>query len=211
MVGSWFIEQWPVLGFDAFLSHCAEDRETLVTPVCERLQELGVLPWFDQHDFPIANDPFDAMRTNLLRCRHVVYIITPNLLKQGRGWCATERSLAELVQRQFQFAASSLWTFELPLLLVNPTEPKFLRSTYAPLLPRAQSYTHRRQRGQSRVDWVVAMIQRLLQQQHSETDRLADQLTNEASLSQFVDIRSGLRTRLSSHLPLRQPISIPIS
>jgi TIR domain len=211
MVGSWYIEQWPILGFDAFLSHCAEDRETLVIPVYERLRELGVLPWFDRHNFPIAIEPFNALRTNLLRCRHVVYFITRNLLKQGRGWCAAERSLADLVQRQFQIATSSMWTFELPLLLVDPTDPMFLRSSYAPLLPRAQSYTQRQQRGQSRVDWIVAMIQRLLQQQHSETDRLADQLNDDPNLSQFVDGRSGLRKRLSSHLPLRQPVSIPVS
>jgi TIR domain-containing protein len=209
MIGSWVIDHWPVLGFDVFLSHCAEDRDELVIPVFERLRDLSVLPWIDRHLFPIAVDPLDALRANLLRCRHVIYIVTPKLLKQGRGWCAAERSFAELIQRQFQFAASSLWTFEVPLLFVDPTEVIFRRSVYAPLLPRTQSYAGRFQRGQSRVDWAVATIQALLQQQHAETDRLTDQLTADVDLGHYVDSRSGLRIRLSSHLPIPIPIPVP--
>ncbi|HUG90408.1 MAG TPA: toll/interleukin-1 receptor domain-containing protein, partial [Planctomycetaceae bacterium] len=75
MPAGWSITQWPVCEYHVFLSHCAEDRKRLVLPVYRRLQQSGITPWIDQHDYPSGRDPFESLRENLLRCRHIVYFI----------------------------------------------------------------------------------------------------------------------------------------
>jgi hypothetical protein len=99
MPADWAISHWPSCQFHAFLSHCAEDREGLVIPVQQRLEARQVVTWLDQHHYPAGRDPFEILREEILRCRHVVFFVTESLLRQARGWSAVERSYAEVVQR----------------------------------------------------------------------------------------------------------------
>ena len=62
MPADWTIDHWPVCGSHAFLSHVAEDRETLVLPVLEKLQSHKVICWLDQLHYPTGRDSHDALR-----------------------------------------------------------------------------------------------------------------------------------------------------
>src|SRR5690554_4175430 len=84
MPAQWRIEYWPKCIAEVFLSHCAEDRSGLVLPVYEELKRRGVIPWIDRHHYPASREAFEALREGLLKCRHVVYFITPAMLRQGR-------------------------------------------------------------------------------------------------------------------------------
>jgi hypothetical protein len=201
MLGRWTIDCWPTLGFDVFLSHCAEDRRRLVIPVFQQLRDLRLSPWLDQHHYPSSTDPFEALRDQLVRCRHVVYFITPNLLKQGRGWCAAERSYAELVQRHFQYAASTLWTYEIPLIFTHCDDERLRRSTWAPLLPKARWYALRSTPRMSKSSWAVREIKAVLQQQHATISATEVQIAADSQLQGFLAGFPGLRERLTSRLP----------
>lgn len=204
MSAAWEIRYWPPPGYHVFLSHCAENRETHFRPVNDRLRNQKIIPWFDQDDYPTADDPYNSLRSNLILCRHVVYFITEEFLSQGRGWCAVERAYAELIQRHFQFTSSELWRFELPLVFL-PTDDASLRllqrSTWSPLVARSLWFEDRPNRGQDAVSWTVGVVKQLIQEQLLESRLLASRLKSDQSLQQFLSSFDGLRRRVTSRLP----------
>lgn len=132
MPSRWEILFWPHCDRHVFLSHCQEDREGLVLPVFEDLRRRGVLPWIDRHHYPLARNALQALREDLLRCRHVVYFLTPSALRNGRGWMATERSFAEAIQRRMTYG-DEIAHVELPLRLLPSNDPPFQRSVWRAL------------------------------------------------------------------------------
>jgi hypothetical protein len=208
MSAAWDIRHWPEPSFHTFLSHCAEDREPLIWRIHERLQELRLMPWFDQRDYPLAQDPFHALRNQLIRCRHIIYFITPAYLRQGRGWVAAERTYAELIQRHFDVQSTSWWSFELPLIFL-PNKPESLdhlqRSAWSTLIPRAVWYDRRRLRRQSRVEWAADQIVKLVASQYADSQLFAHRLLNDPDMVQRLDQSMGLRNRLTSAFPRFMP------
>jgi hypothetical protein len=142
MPADWRVEFWPECAAHAFLSHCAEDRPGLVLPVFDELQRRRLIPWIDRHHFPQGRDAFEVMREELLRSRHVVYFITPAMLRQGRGWTHVERCLAEVIQRRLVYGSNEVAHVELPLLFVHPTERLLQRSFYHALQPKWLTCPH---------------------------------------------------------------------
>ncbi len=49
MIGDWTVHHLPRCTHYVFLSHCAEDRERLVQPVNNALENSKYSPWLDQH------------------------------------------------------------------------------------------------------------------------------------------------------------------
>lgn len=208
MPAFWEIKNWPQLGYHAFLSHSAEDREKIVAPVAHGLESQKIVPWYDQIDYPSASDPYCALRDNLIQCRHVVYFITPAMLRQGRGWCATERAYAELMQRQFSYMSADLWCLELPLIFLPSTPTTFShiqRTVWASLLPKAKWYVRRQRRHQTRCQWAVSEIKRLIQQQENDATSLSVQIRNSPQLSQHLNNYDGLKDRVTSLFPIKLP------
>lgn len=201
MSASWTIERWPELGFHAFLSHCAENRDRLVMPVFQELQRRKLIPWFDRHHYPLATDPFGALRNNLLRCRHVIYFITPQLLRQGRGWCATERTLAELIHAHFRIRELQLWNFELPLLFVDRTDLQLQRSVYASAASLGVRCPHPLSQSKKCINWSVEQIQRLIEQQYVQTEVMTDSIRIDESLHSHIDSLTGLLRRVTTTAP----------
>ncbi|HUQ69486.1 MAG TPA: toll/interleukin-1 receptor domain-containing protein [Planctomycetaceae bacterium] len=202
MVADWEISHWPIPAFHAFLSHCAEDREALVMPVYQLLVKDGCIPWIDMHDYPVGKDPFDALRDSLLRSRHVIYFITRNYLRQGRGWCATERAYAEVIQQHFRLRSAVLWDYELPLVFVSRDEEPLLRSTMNPIMSKAITCPFGARHRMKQVAWCAEQIRRLIQQQYALTDSLIERLEADRELRSELDRSHGLRQRLVSNAPI---------
>lgn len=131
MLAKWTIERWPRCLFHVFLSHCAENRADLVEPVFRRLAKKEVSPWIDKHHYPSGRGSHEALRESLLRCRHVVYFVTPELLRQGeaRGWCVLERGYGSVIQQTLTDVAH----LELPLFFVERTDKNLQRSVWSAL------------------------------------------------------------------------------
>lgn len=206
MSASWSIRHWPKdAGFHCFLSHCAENRDSLVLPVFHRLIEQGLIPWIDEHHYPLATDSFHALRSRMLLCRHVIYFITPQLLRQGRGWCAAERVYAELIQSHLRSPGRELWSFELPLVfLQNRSDERLLRSTYSSLVAGQGNYCPYPLSQRRRcIDWSARQIARLVQQQYADQQFLFDVVEADSDLRNHLDRMPGLRQRLLSSAPDR--------
>jgi len=204
MAAKWELSAWPGLAFHAFLSHCEEDRDSLVVPVKALLEDQRIMPWIDRDEYPLAQDPSRALRDQLVLCCHVVYFITPALLKQGRGWCAVERAYSELLPRHFEYPTGTLWSFELPLIFL-PRADKSLkttaRSAWAPLLARATWFDDRLDKRLTREQWAVQQIPKLILQQNREIRRLSERLLQDFSPVDQFSPTPGLIDRVTSLLP----------
>jgi hypothetical protein len=158
MPADWAVNHWPSCDFHVFLSHCAEDRNSLVKPVQTRLESSQVITWLDVHDYPAGRDPFEILREEILRCRHVVFFLTEAMLRQARGWSAVERSYAEVVQNTLTHGPLEVCHVELPLVFVRRDHSVLNRSIWAPLLPKAVFYSGRRHSLRDRIDWASETI-----------------------------------------------------
>jgi len=66
----WQLRSFPACTHHVFLSHCSEDRASLVMPLYEALQAQGIIPWLDLHDYPYGSRSFEALRNGVLWSRH---------------------------------------------------------------------------------------------------------------------------------------------
>jgi hypothetical protein len=202
MVAEWLIHDWPLVGFHAFLSHSAEDRDSLVLPVFERLQQRNFVPWIDLFEYPLGRDPLDALRDEILRCRHVIYFITPAMLRQGRGWCAAERTIADQIQRQVIWQGKELQHIEMPLIFVEPDHAMLRRSLWQPILQRGVHYRKsRRNTKESRVDWAVRMISQFIEREAEWARDVRAKLRRGAPAWQHFQQESRLIRRLRARNP----------
>lgn len=142
---SWIIEDWPSCQFHVFLSHVREDTETLVKPLAARLEELGVIVWGDWKHFGSPRDSLRLLRDKILRSRHVVYLITQNAMRQGRGWLAAERAYGSLMQSTLMVGDLPLLDVELLLLTLPKTNADVSQSVWQPLLNQSNAVSVIRQ------------------------------------------------------------------
>jgi hypothetical protein len=108
MPASWRIAYWPTCIRHVFLSHCAENRADLIDAVVRQLRQQGITAFYDTHHYPFGVGPYAALREEILRCRHVVFFITQEVLSQSRGWIHLEKAYAELVQQNLRYAGPHL-------------------------------------------------------------------------------------------------------
>lgn len=164
MTPEWSIRHWPRVAYHAFLSHAAEDRRRLVFPVCRALQYEGVLPWLDRHHYPAGGTAVTTLFEQVLRCRHVVFFITPALLRQGRGWPAVERTISEVIQQQLTWRGTEFSHVVLPLLFVPSGHPVLVRSVWQPLVERSAMYLVSRRERETWTGWAVRQILNFLRE-----------------------------------------------
>src|SRR6266852_341518 len=137
----WLLRSFPFCTHHVFLSHCREDRDWLVFPLYEALRHEGVIPWLDEHDYPYGRTSFEALRDGVLRCRHIVFLVTLGMLAQPRGWGIVELAWADLLQENLREAGGVLQNVILPLFFLPHDDPNLPRSAWQPLRDRAAFHT----------------------------------------------------------------------
>jgi hypothetical protein len=90
----------------------------LVFPLFAALQANGVSPWLDRHDYPYGRTSLAALRDEVLKCRHVVFLVTEGMLSQSRGWGIVELAWANLLQDNLHEAGGVLQNIILPLFFL---------------------------------------------------------------------------------------------
>lgn len=138
----------------------------------------------------------EALRTELLRCRHVVYFVTSGLLRQGRRWTATERALVDQMQAGLEFRGVEFQHVELPLIFTKPDDPLLQRSIWAPLLPKAKFYVLSKHSKESKVAWSVRMIEQFLQEEESWAVSINARLKTDAIAKDFFAADAEILRRL---------------
>ena len=180
MPSAWTVDYWPRVGCHVFLSHSAEDRDRLVLPVYEELRKQQIIPWIDRHDYPAGRNSVEALREEILRCRHVVYFVTSAMLRQGRGWPPMERTLASVAQEQAVWKGIEFQHSELPLLFVERDHPVFQRSVWQPLLMKSISFSTSRAKRESRRDWAVRKVIEFVDQEFRWAEDVRKRLRHDA-------------------------------
>lgn len=198
----WQIQFFPLCRYHVFLSHCREDRDRLVFPLFERLGENDILPWLDRHDYPYGRTSFGALRDGVLECRHVVFLVTPRMLSQSRGWGVVELAWADLLQENLREAGGELRTVALPLFFLEPSNDRLLRSAWQGLRDRAVFY--RRQDG-NRVAWAARQISNFVLRETRRGLGNALWLQQDAPARARLGARPGLIDRVTARHP--NPIS----
>jgi TIR domain len=138
MIGDWRVRHLPRCTHHVFLSHCAEDRQRLVKPVCTALVNARYSPWLDQHHYPAGQGAFEALREGILKCRHVVYFVAAPFLSQGRGWNSVENAYANLLQENLHFSSLEVCHIQFPLFFVPNPHVVLQRSAWGPMLNRGR-------------------------------------------------------------------------
>ena len=207
MPAEWKINYWPRCQKHVFLSHCAEDRDELVAPVYRELERRKVIPWIDRHHYPAATDAFEALREELLKCRHIVYFITPASLQQGRGWVSAERALSATIQQRLRYADQELAHFELPLLFVSPMDPVFHRSVWRALIDKASHCPFPPAEGphlwsERHVEWTADQIENFIRQEDRWAVELRSRYRRDSQLSHQFGYDRNLLVRLLRWNPL---------
>lgn len=203
MPSRWEIDFWPECPYHVFLSHCQEDREQLVVPVFNELKRRRLIPRIDRHHYPLARDALQALRDALLRCRHVVYFLTPAALANGRGWMAVERSFCDAIQRRMVYG-DEISHLELPLLFVPLADPSFQRSIWRILADKCRivdvSPAEPSGWGAAHIQWSADMIERFVIQEERWALEISDRMREDTLLQQhFID--PNLRGRIICSSP----------
>jgi hypothetical protein len=223
MPGQWRIDFWPACIAHVFLSHCAEDRQRLVIPIFEELERRGVVPWIDRHHYPVAREALEVLREELLRCRHVVYFITPAFLRQGRGWSSVERAFSAVIQQGLRYG-EEVAHVELPLLFVPANEPRFQRSVWRSLLDKAAVCPIRlsppwhgialpfldtgdRSWRDEHIEWAVRAIEGFVRQEEQWAIELGIRFGQDTRLNAAFSDDANLRRRVLAQSP--RPLAAP--
>lgn len=204
MIGDWRVKSLPRCTHHVFLSHCAEDRNRLVIPVFRALENAGYSPWLDQHHYPAGQNPYEALREGIIRCRHVVYFVTGQFLAQGRGWNSVENAYTSLLQANLCEGPLELCHIQLPLIFLPHGHVILARSGWAPLISRARFYAPGRV-DSAAVNWAAQQIIDFIKQEEARGAQLAIQIQNDPGLQPLLAAEPNLLRRIMCADPL--PVS----
>ncbi|WP_343651648.1 TIR domain-containing protein [Stenotrophomonas sp.] len=70
--------------YDVFLCHASEDKEKIVVPLCEALQELGMTVFLDSKDIQWGDSLVERINRALQTSKYVVAVMTNNSV--GKAW-----------------------------------------------------------------------------------------------------------------------------
>ncbi len=73
-----------VIAYDVFISHASEDKEAIVVPLANALEELGVKVWFDQFALRIGDSLRRKIDEGIANSRFGVVVISKSFL--AKGW-----------------------------------------------------------------------------------------------------------------------------
>jgi hypothetical protein len=220
----WQIATFPRYTHHVFLSHAAEDRSRLVVPLWERLVARGVIPWLDRDDYTYGRSSRAALRDGILKCRHVVLLITDAMLRYNRGWCLLELAYAELLQANVIWPGGDLQHVILPLFIVRRNDRRLPRTvwqdrrterqffpgrlplrnpvakmatnmlTTAGILPAIATF-------ESRAAWAADQILQFLRHEQGFTQQKTVEVSQDPILRAWVQSHPGLLERITSFEP----------
>lgn len=194
----WQITSFPRCEYHTFLSHCAIDRPTLVHPVYDELKRRNIIPWLDREDYYYGRDSRAALRDGLLRCRHVVFFITLNMMDYSRGWCQMELAYSDLLQTNLAIPGGQLLNFELPLFFLDRADLELPRTTWGAL--RDRGIFHHPSDGDA-VTWAADQISAFLRREQDLSLDLTKVVVPGQPVYEMMNGRPGLVERVTQFDP----------
>jgi hypothetical protein len=193
---------FPACTHHVFLSHCREDREWLVFPLYEALQARQIIPWLGQHDYPYGRTSFAALRDEIVKCRHTVFLITEGMLAQSRGWGIIELAWADLLQENLHEAGGVLQNIVLPLFFLPPDHALLPRTAWQAV--RDRGVFHKPEHGPEAA-WAVHQIAEFLTREAERGLINAAWLRHDSHARARLNTRPGLLNRIKALHPTPAP------
>ena len=204
----WTIEFLPRCGHHVFLSHSAEDRETLAFPLFRFLTGRGIRVWLDRHDYPYGRTSRAALRDAIVGCRHVVFLVTDAMLNSARGWCVQELAWAELLQDNLLHeGAPHLVNCLLPLYFVPQDDARLPRTVWQAERDRGAFAPT----DADRIAWAAEQILAFLKREEARAFELRKYARTKKTFRDRLKSLSGLTERVTNFDPHRMPRMTPPS
>lgn len=193
---------FPPCAHHVFLSHCAEDRERLVLPLYSTLRSQRFRPWIDRHDYPYGRTSFAALRDEILKCRHTVFLVTEAMLAQPRGWCVIELAWADVLQENLPTTSGVLQNIILPLFFVPQGHALLPRTVWQSV--RDRGVFHRSEDGDE-VAWAAQQIIRFIGREEDRGRDCSAWLRADKDSRERINARPGLARRIRALDPAPLP------
>jgi len=203
----WEISSFPACSHHVFLSHCREDRQRLVWPLYHALDQQRIVAWLDRHHYPGGRRSFDALRSSVLKCQHVVFLVTRSMLQQPRGWGVVELSCAEILQENLQTPGGWLQNVALPLIFVDRNDTSLAHSAWSVLSDRAIFAPAGLRGYRARAGWAATTIAQFVQRENQLALEMSEQLKQDSDFRRRMRQRSGLASRITKQDPKPAGIS----
>lgn len=202
MPARWQISHWPPCEFHVFLSHCAEDRECFVIPLQHELERRQITSWIDRHDYPLGTGACEALREGLLKCRHIIYLVTRETLKRARGWVALEKTYGDMIQSQFRHQELELSHVELPLYFVRHDDGVLSRSIWQTVREKGRFYENTNVATTKAVSWAADQIDKFVRAEEQRGPSVAENVEQDPLMrEQFGKDPNQLRRILANDPP----------
>lgn len=209
MSARWKILHWPKCEFHVFLSHCAEDRDRFVIPLQQELQRYQISSWIDRHHYPLGTGAYEALREGLLKCRHIIYLITPETLKRARGWVAVEKAYGDLIQSRFRYQDSEFSHVELPLYFVCMDDKLLPRSIWQTVREKGKFYTGASVATQKAVAWAAGQIANFVRQEQLRGESIVNSIKQDPVLRAVFSEENLMQRIAASDLPQIETKEMP--
>ncbi len=82
--------------YDIFISHASEDKETIVEPLIQILNEKNLKVWYDAESIKLGDNIYSSIMQGISRSRFAIIIFTENFIK--KGWTNFELGAFSLQQ-----------------------------------------------------------------------------------------------------------------
>ena len=70
------------VGYDAFISHASEDKDTVARPLAEALKELGFWVWYDEFTLEVGDSLRQSIDKGLINSRYGIVILSKDFFKK---------------------------------------------------------------------------------------------------------------------------------
>ena len=74
--------------WDVFISHASEDKESIVEPLMQVLEENGVSCWYDDNNIGWGDSLIDSINNGLKKSQYVLVVLSETFLT--KGWVRAE-------------------------------------------------------------------------------------------------------------------------
>lgn len=176
----------------------------MVLPVHEALQQNNILTWIDERNYPPGRDPYEVLREELLHCRHVIYFVTPALLRQGRGWTGIELGNTALIQQRLWYGSYQICHVELPLFFVPQNHAQLARSAYSAIRHKGIFYPPGRW-DINAADWAARQALQFIQNEQRWALQIAAGYATDPMMQHHFGDEPGLHGRIAGLDPVTVP------
>jgi hypothetical protein len=110
------------LGYDAFISHASEDKDSVVRALAGILKEYGFRIWYDEFELEIGDSLRESIDKGLVNSRYGIVVLSPSFLE--KNWPQYELNSMVAKEVEGEKVILSIWH--------NVTKQDLLK--YSPML-----------------------------------------------------------------------------